>query len=75
MEARPEFFRSGDLPDDQETLLEDVRQSLALLLATGSYLWLMVTTLAVFAATCCTVGYAAILVLRFLAKLILFVTG
>lgn len=75
MEARPEFFRSGDLPNDPETLLEDVRQGLGLGLAAVSHVWLMVSMLAIFAATCGAVGYAAILVLRFLAKLILFVTG
>jgi hypothetical protein len=74
MEART-FFRSPDLPDDQEEQLEDFRQHLGLLLATVSYVWLSLSMVAVFLAGCCAVGYAAILLLRFLAKIILVVTG
>ncbi len=75
MEARPRFFHSADLPDDQEEPLEGFRQGLGLCLANICYVWMMVSILAVFAAGCCAVGYAAVLLLRFLAKLVLFVTS
>ncbi len=69
------FFHSADLPDDREKPLEGFRQGLGVCLVVVSYVWMRVSILAVFAAGCCAVGYAAVLLLRCLAKLILFVTG